>query len=134
MEFKSINKLVLSALVLSSSMSAFANNLLIGAPDRCPSIESLRSVEFDSTELSEAFPGMWYVMQLNKFYDTNASWDFAILVVAKDEKGSFERAKEALVTLSPAPGPRRLDSTLWMCEYQLPSGPEAVAFSHGSTG
>lgn len=134
MEFKTIKQVVLSALFLSSPMSVMANNFnyITGAPKSCPSVAALSTFEFDSTELSEGFPGMWYVMQVKKMYDTNATWDFGILVNAANEKTSLIVAKKALSTLAAPTGPNKLGGNLWMCEYQLPSGPEAVAFSPSS--
>lgn len=104
-------------------------------PTVCPSINELKNVSFVFAEKTPAFPGKWYVMQQNNLYGTKASWDFAIIVdeeATDDMQAVFQKAMIALSDLSTPTGPRKIGDNVWMCEYQLPFGPEAVAFSPSS--
>lgn len=115
----------MAALLIFTSSSVFST---APKPNKCPDISVLSQVSFATAERTDAFPDKWYVMQVDHVYDTNVTWDFAVVVDGANESEAFINAKNSFQNMNQAQKPRKISDTLWMCEYLMSNGPEAVAF------
>lgn len=119
-----LKSILLSTLIASTPLLATAKPLV---PNRCPSVEAIKSVPMDKVVGDWVFGAMAYNSKPNN-YDTNDGWTM-VVVAGKDVENEAEAlivANENLSKVTMVQGPGQ-DGDQWFCFYGMGEGKESEA-------
>jgi len=86
-------------------------------PNKCPSVESMRSISFNHVE-KEDENSQWLVSTETAYkYDTNVDWHVVTYADAKDEAEALQKANSLLNLVQFVDGPAPFGRA-WLCMYQ----------------